>query len=116
VAPNMNADKPLSDSAAAALNMDFSIFPCTPGDKKPLTGSRGFYDATKDANQVSEWWRQNPNFNIGIACGDSNLTVVDADTGFDSFETAESWRIRNGLPASFAVRTGRRPEFGIQWY
>ena len=30
--------------------------------------------------------------------------------------TSRSWRIRNGPPETFCVRSGRRPEFGVQMH
>jgi len=54
------------------------VFPCQPHAKTPLT-SHGYQDATTDVGKVRAWWRQNPMANIGIATGQSGLTVVDVD-------------------------------------
>ena len=57
------------------------VFPLAPGTKVPLKGSRGLYDATIDESQITKWWTENPDYNIGIRTGKiSNLTVIDFDT------------------------------------
>jgi hypothetical protein len=55
------------------------VFPCRAGDKLPATG-HGCNDATRDATRIRSWWRQDENFNIGIATGTpSGMFVVDVD-------------------------------------
>ncbi len=39
-----------------------------------------------------------------------------ADHGLKDEEDFKAWRERNGLPVTYAVRSGRRPEFGVQSY
>lgn len=74
------------------------IFPCKPGEKRPLT-EHGFLDATSDASQVARWWSRYPEANIGMPTGAaSGLEVVDIDVhgwvrGFAAFELAR----REGL-------------------
>lgn len=47
--------------------------------KHPLT-PRGNLDASKDADQISQWWHKWPKANIGIATGaESGLVVLDID-------------------------------------
>lgn len=46
--------------------------------KAPAT-AHGFKDATIDPDLIRSWWRNNPNYNIGIACGTSGLAVIDID-------------------------------------
>ena len=42
--------------------------------------SNGFKDATTDPNTITQWWRQHPDANIGIATGKvSGLAVLDVD-------------------------------------
>jgi hypothetical protein len=44
----------------------------------------GVKDATVDTNQIREWWRKEPNANIGLACGEiSGVHVVDLDVKAD---------------------------------
>ena len=47
-------------------------------EKIPAT-PHGFLDATTDESRIRDWWRQNPNRNIGIATGRPGPDVVDVD-------------------------------------
>lgn len=67
---------------------------CSPG-KHPLT-YKGVKDATKDQQQIIEWWTKWKNANIGIACGSiSGIFVLDVDlketaNGYDSIAELEN--------------------------
>jgi len=97
------------------------VFPCVPGEKRPLT-AHGFQDATSDRATVASWWSRWPNANIGIPTGSaSGIDVVDVDvhaagTGFQGFDRARrahlvtgwAWMLRTpsgGLHAYF-LRSG----------
>jgi P4 family phage/plasmid primase-like protien len=109
----MNDSKPASllEYALDALRRGFKVLPCKPRDKKPAT-EHGVNDASSDANQINKWWAQNPNFNPGITGG----VIVDCDEGLTSLEQAQAWAKEVGLPLTLAVRTGRRPGFGVQFH
>lgn len=72
---------------AAALyyaSLGWPVFPLVPSDKIPLfskkNGGNGVKDATTDAEQVTAWWTDHPDANIGLATGGaSSLYVVDVD-------------------------------------
>lgn len=68
--------KTLADAAAWYAELGFRVFPCAPGEKRPLT-QHGCKDATTDLAQVEAWWEQWPAANIGIAT--DGLLVVDID-------------------------------------
>ena len=89
--------------------------PLKPRDKYPIV-AHGFKDASVDEEQIRAWWTKAPNANVGIGCGASNTAVLDIDHGLNSLEDFHAWRMRNGLPETYTVRTGRRPEFGIQMH
>jgi len=91
------------------------VHPLKPGDKPPAT-AHGCLDASNDPEQIELWWKRMPLANIGIACGPSDLSVLDEDEGLSSYEEFETWRIGAGLPTTYTVRTGRRPGFGVQMY
>ena len=57
---------------------DWPVFPCRPRGKEPLTVN-GFHAATTDADQVSAWWTEEPEANIGFCPGRAGLLVVDID-------------------------------------
>lgn len=83
--------------AARAVGVGFSIFPCNPvGTICPETGKniekmshllqsgkpykiKWGEAATTDLSRVVTWWKFSPNANIGIACKQSGIIVVDCD-------------------------------------
>jgi putative DNA primase/helicase len=91
------------------------VLPLKPRDKYPIV-SGGCHAASADESQIRTWWTKTPNANIGVGCGNSNKAVLDIDHGLDSLEDFQTWRMRNNIPETYSVRTGRRPEFGIQMY
>ena len=67
------------DFAFSYARYGFAVFHCKPRSKKPIT-KHGFKDASRDENQIRNWWTRVPNANIGIATGArSGLIVVDID-------------------------------------
>lgn len=80
------------------------VFRLRPGTKEPFYGSRGFYDATDDHDQVREWWRGSPDANIGLPTGKaSGFFVVDEDRAGAIAELEE----KNGpLPDTLTIKTG----------
>ncbi|GAA2695675.1 bifunctional DNA primase/polymerase [Nonomuraea recticatena] len=48
----------------------------------------GFHAATTDTARIQRWWRRNPRFGVGVACGTpSGLLVIDIDTHADLLPT-----------------------------
>lgn len=107
--------------ALNCIRRGWYVFPCVPRDKRPLAGlvPRGFLDASNDEEVIRRWWTAKPDANVGIATGASGLLVVDIDHGLDGRlgfnDSPESLFEDTPLP-TYAVRTGRRPELGIQLY
>lgn len=92
------------------------VFPCAPGQKRPLT-AHGFHDASSDLGTVSRWWSLWPTANLGIPTGSiSGIDVVDVDvhaagSGFDSFQKAQ----RAGIVSNWAWQV-RTPSGGLHAY
>ncbi|MGW2253201.1 bifunctional DNA primase/polymerase [Kitasatospora sp. NPDC001660] len=40
----------------------------------------GFHAATLDQDTLTAWWRVNPDFGTGVACGPAGLVVIDVDS------------------------------------
>ena len=81
------------------------VFPLKPKSKGASYLEHGFKGATPDADQVTRWWTQWPDANIGIACGPSYLTVLDIDVkpGVDG----RIWLAgQRPLPETYQVATG----------
>lgn len=107
---------PLAKAAARFAAAGVPVFPCVPGEKRPLV-ARGFHDATADPLQVAGWWSRWPSANIGIPTGAvSGVEVVDVDvhptgTGFPAFREAH----RQGHAAGWAALV-RTPSSGLHAY
>ena len=57
------------------------VLPCRPREKRPLT-LRGVKDASTNPSTIRRWWTEEPDANIGVACGPgSNLWILDVDDG-----------------------------------
>jgi hypothetical protein len=105
-----------AQAAARYAAAGVPVFPCVPGEKRPLT-EHGFHDATTDPRTVQAWWMWSPPANIGIPTGQvSGIDVVDidrytTDSGFAALGRARRARLTTGWAA--LVRT---PSGGIHAY
>lgn len=69
------------DTAAGGAQCSCGLASCKSIGKHPRT-KHGCKDASKDPDQIKDWWAQWPDANIGIATGPiSGIIVVDVDTG-----------------------------------
>ena len=72
-------DRLLGRAAGDLASAGVPVFPCVPGQKRPLT-ARGFHDATTDLAQITHWWTRWPDANLGLPTGAvSGVVVVDVD-------------------------------------
>jgi Bifunctional DNA primase/polymerase, N-terminal len=94
-------------AALELAGLGYYVFPCRPRGKEPLTRN-GFRDATRDEQQILRWWARWPDANIGIACGASEVVVIDIDAkhGADPREVIPEL----GLEDYLIVWTGEAPE------
>ena len=90
-----------------------AVFPLLPRSKAPLT-AHGFKDASKDPGQIQNWWKANPDANIGIATGkvSNGVFVVDLDIdeekGVNGYDSLRDWeRAHKELPDTANTLTGR---------
>lgn len=82
----MTSTSHLEGYALQAWARGFHVFPVEPYEKTPHTLHPGqpytlrwSEAATNDVGRVAEYWKRWPNANIGIACKQSSLLVVDCD-------------------------------------
>ena len=80
-----------------------------PLNKKQPVISGGFKNASKDLEQISKWWTQRPEANIGIRTGEG-LVVLDVDRhGADGVASLEALEKEYGpLPNVDGRNGGRR--------
>jgi hypothetical protein len=99
----------LLEHALDAVARGLKVFPCNPRLKTPAT-AHGAKEMTTDEAKIRAWWAHMPDANIGCNAG----VIIDIDAGIDSLEkalrAARIWK----LPPTLMVRTGRRPEYGVQ--
>lgn len=89
---------------------------CQHPAKHPMT-TKGFKDATTDAEQIRSWWTQWPDANIGYA-PPAGVVVLDVDINHDlgkyGDETLSNWTEEQGaMPETVLCLTGGG---GLQYY
>ena len=99
----------LKEAALEYAKLGYAVFPLKPKTKEPAT-KHGFYEASTDSGTIEAWWVKNPDYNIGIACG-NGLAVIDIDQhpedGKFGLDTLRSWERDHGeLQPTWTVLTG----------
>src|SRR5215472_6650241 len=93
-------------SALALAQRGTHVLPCVLRGKTPAT-AHGLNDATIDLTVIAQWWRENPDYNIGAATGHtSGFFVVDIDGGDGEAALRELERENGALPPTVEVITG----------
>ena len=83
---------------------------CSSPGKHPAT-RRGWKDASLDAGQVSEWFADNPNYNLALACGSITVLDVDGEKGRQSLAS-----LLDGDKAGYLKKTPRARTGGGGWH
>ncbi len=101
----------LGRAALAYADRGFPVFKLVPGTRSPFKGSRGFYDATTDADRIVEMWADDPDANIGGVSGErSGVWMLDIDPP-DGFRSLEALIDQFGpLPVTATAQTPRGGE------
>lgn len=104
----------LGEAAAAYAAAGIPVFPCAPGQKRPLT-EHGFQDATIDPARIAAGWGRYPDANIGVPTG-TMIDVLDVDvhaagTGYPILRTLQ----REGLIGGWRQAV-RSPSGGLHLY
>ncbi|OQQ31071.1 hypothetical protein A6410_05460 [Prescottella equi] len=70
------------DAALAYAEAGWFVLPARPGTKNPgsVVGSGWPEQSTRDADQIREWWGENPDYGIALHSGRSGAVVFDLDT------------------------------------
>ena len=99
------------------VDRGWSVFPLAAGSKVPISRKElgiapgapaGVSIASRKSDDIEGWWDQHPDWNIGVACGPSNLVVIDADLYKPG--TAQTWAAlaeELGPLETFTVKTPR---------
>ena len=88
----------------------FSVFPVRRSDKAPLT-QHGLKDASKDPEQIRQWWKMFPDANVAIALGkpSGDVFALDIDVKADKRgdELIRMWQAIHGdFPNTVTAVTG----------
>jgi len=93
-------------TALSLAQRHLKVFPCRVREKLPAT-PHGCLDATDDYGVIRDWWRQEPHYNIGIACGAaSKIFAIDIDLDGEA-ELRRLETEHGALPATVEVTTAR---------
>lgn len=102
----------VAEAAQHYARLNVPVFPCVPGEKRPLV-AHGFKDATTDLAQVQAWWQRWPDANIGIPTGEASaIEVVDVDVkgaeprGPASWQRASQAGLLDGWAAQIVTPSG----------
>jgi hypothetical protein len=107
----------LKQSVEDALSRGFTILGVQPHGKDPLSSyfPHAVNSATRDREIALKPWHDGLEANYGVACGKSNITVVDCDHGLNSIAELDAWMAQHNLPETFIVISGR-DGFGAHLY
>ena len=84
------------EAALTYASWGWHVLPVLPNAKAPAS-PHGIKDATTDQAQITRWWTQNPNFNVGIAAGScSQLIVFDIDPRNGGEDSWAAWANEHG--------------------
>lgn len=103
----LTAPDALANAARWYAGQGIPVFPLMPGEKKPFPGSRGFKDATTDPDQISRWWTNHPQANIGVPTG-GLFDVIDID-GEQGALSYRELRHTDVIPRIYGKATTGRP-------
>jgi hypothetical protein len=106
---------PMHQAALQLAARGLWVFPCRPRDKRPAT-ARGLKDATTDPAIIERWWRQQPDFNVGVVTGAaSRILVVDVDDIDAEAELKKLEAQYSALPATVESVTTRGRHLFFRW-
>lgn len=99
----------MTDTVAFAkkyAEQNWQVFPLQARQKTPIVKWADM--ATSDETMIVGWWDNNPDANIGIACGRrSGVIVLDVDSGHGGYESIAELREKYGeIPETAVVKTG----------
>jgi hypothetical protein len=107
----MNMDETVTAALSYAAR-GWSVFPCKPGTKAPLT-EHGVKDATTDPEQIRDWWSRWPDANVALAC--SHETVVAVDVDVDEAKGVNGWESLKEFPELPATVMQKTPRGGAHF-
>lgn len=98
---------PMLDAALRYASLGLRVLALKEREKRPVFDNWGSV-ATSDQEVIRRWWKQNPNYNVGILTGrQSRLFVLDVDKKNGGDETFEDLILKHGrFPDTWQQITG----------
>jgi hypothetical protein len=108
--PPLSDPNPLLTAALRLAARSWPVFPCVPGQKRPLT-RHGLHDATTDPDRIRAWWRRYPAANLAVPTGTGTADVLDVDvradgTGYPAFNQLKRAGLLTGYGRVIATPSG----------
>lgn len=104
----------LRTAAQGLVERGWFVLPIISKSKKPFHSASG-WNEINNLNALESKWAEEITANFGVACGPSNLTVLDIDAGFVDLAHAQRWAEQNKVN-TLMVQTGRADSAGIHFY
>lgn len=98
----------LKEAALEWARLGYKLFPCVPRTKIPAI-AEGLYGASADAALIEKWWTENPDYNIGLPCGEANgITAIDVDPAKGGLDSLIEWwpELAQGAPFTISPTDG----------
>jgi RecA-family ATPase len=102
----------LKESALNYAKAGFRVFPLKPNSKSKQVLKSWKHEATTEEKTIRKWWDTNPNYNIGVATGNT-LLVIDVDVKHEAKGLESLEKYGHNLPTTAKVNT---PSGGIHLY
>lgn len=91
----------MKSAAHSYIDQGWAVLPLKANSKDPNFNliDKAYLSATKDHNLVDFWFNMDPNANLGIACRQSGLVVIDIDY-------RNGGELLNEMNQTYTVKTG----------
>jgi hypothetical protein len=88
------------ENALKLASQGVPVYPLATNSKVPLKGTHGYKDATTDTEQITAWFNNNQQLNVGLALSPALLLVIDLDrqhaSGYDGITAFNQLNKRYG--------------------
>ena len=94
------------NAAMEYASYGWHVVPIKPGGKMPIAGKEWQHKATVDEYQISAWWEQTPNANVGILLGEKS-GIVDFEGDGPEAEATMQLIFGDDIPITPTYKSSR---------